>query len=542
MTARHLAWALLLAAPLVAATAEARSKRKPSCVEAGRARVEDANHRHAYFDAGLDEGLAPGVTVRVLRSGRDLTCEVERASAHHARCVLSGAPRGARACFTPAVIAAPAVSSTVAGPGASERGLASAELQGALTTKGGPRVVDRATPGAGRLALRADAALTHHSFFVAGGDALHRQSLQVSVRDVPLGFLGTTAQVDLSVLTYAARPETAGFRAGSRAQLYVHETAVSRRAVEHDLVLSVGRIRPWHAPGIAYLDGLQVGFRPLAGLEVGALGGGLPDLVALEPHLDRWMAGAYVAYARAWSRARVDLAARGGVVRAPDVGTEGEAEASLRLGYHRLGAVWAAGRLAVGDGGARLSSVRARADVEPVAGLRVSLDGRLRDGGPDPYAPDAVVDADHARASVRWEGWRGLSLGVSGGVGRLEQDDLARGVVGPELGLPALFGSMGGLWIGYQEALGWLPGRSGWVQLQLRPTANLSIWLRPLYREDHGEAGVLREVGGFAQVDLALARYLRIRGSVFGRMALTDLGDPLCCGGVVARVSAVGAY
>jgi hypothetical protein len=530
---------LVLAA---AAPAEARPKRKPSCEEPGRARVADVNHHHAFFDAGTEDGLTVGATVRVLREGRPLVCQVDLAAAHHARCPTSGAPRGAAACFVPSAAPASVASSTVAGPRLAAAGPASGEALAALAAAPGPRVVDEAGPGAGQLAFRADAALTHHSFFAGESGQTHRQSVQVAVRDVPLGFLGTTASVDLTVLTYAARPDGARFRAGSRAQLYVHETAVARRAVEHDLVLSVGRIRPWHAPGVPYLDGLQVGYRPLAGLELGVLGGGLPDLVALEPHLDRWMAGGYVAYAQAWRDARLDLAARGGVVRAPEVGTEGEAEASVRFGYRRVGAVWAAGRLAVGDGGPRLASVRARGDLEPVEGLRLAVDARMRDGGPDPYAPGLVVDADHARLSARWEGWRGLSLGLSGGVGRLAEDELARGVVGPEVGLPALFGPVGGLAVGYQEALGWLPGRVGWVQVDLHPTAGLSLWLRPLYREDHAEAGTLRELGGFAQVDWSVLSFLRLRASVFGRLALTDLGVPLDGGGLVARVSVVGRY
>ncbi|MCA9552501.1 MAG: hypothetical protein KC933_20880 [Myxococcales bacterium] len=536
------AFGLLLGLALAASSAEARPRRKSACTEAGRAKVVDATHRHAFFGAGTEEGLVVGTAVRIPRPGRDLTCQVDLASDHHARCALAGAPKGERTCFVPAERPAKAGAQATAGPQVVAGAALGPEVRAAVATAAGPHVVDEATPGAGRLAFRADAALTHHTFFVAQGGAYHRQSLQVAVRDIPLGFLGTTANVDLTVLTYAARPDDARFRAGSRAQLYVHETAVARRAVDHDLVLSVGRIRPWHAPGVPFLDGLQVGYRPAQGLEFGVLGGGLPDLVAMEPGLKRWMAGAYAAYAQAWTRARLDVAARGGVVRAPETGTQGEVEASLRLGYQRLGAVWAAGRLAVGDGGPRLASLRAWADVEPVTGLRVSLEGRMRDGGPDPYAPGMVVDADHARAAVRWEGWRGISLGLAGGVGRLSEDDLARGVVGPEVGLPTLFGHAGGLWVGYQEALGWLPGRTAWVQLQLRPAERLSLWLRPLYREDHPEAGALREVGGFAQADLTLLSFLRARASVFGRVPLTDLGTTLGGGGLVARISLVGSY
>lgn len=509
-----------------------------------RARVADATQGFVFVGRGTEDGLERGAELRFRRGRRRLgRCEVELASGHHARCAFEGARAGDVACYAPARPGeAPQVEPRAVGPDVAARPPETAQMRSALAASGVPEVVDEAAPVTDVLSLRADAALAHGSF-VRDGGAFHRQSLRVWVRDVPLGFLDTTASLDLSVLTYAARPEDARFRTGARAMLYVHETAIERRARDGRLVLGLGRIRPWHAPGVPYLDGAQVGFRVTEAFEVGVLGGGLPDLVRLEPSPKRWLAGAYGGGHVAWDRLRLDVSGRVGMVRAPEIGNRGELEARARLGYGRGWSVAGGARMRADGDGVGLSSARARVDLSPAEGWHLALDGRLRDDAPDPYAASVpIVAADHARASVRWRPSSSLSLGLAGGVGYVRADDLLRGVVGPEVGLPSLFGALGGLFVGYQEALGDLPGRTGWVQARLQPTAELALWTRLAYREDRLEAGPLRELGAFLQADWRFARFLRARASLFGRLGLTDRGAALPGGGLVARASLVASY
>ncbi len=539
---------------LFSASVEARPKRrsrqrvrKVRCPKGlVRMRVTHASHAHLFFARGSAEGLAVGTSARLYRRGRRAgQCEIEVGAAHNARCAHPDGSQPDTACYKSAAASAAESIQWQAGPGHAEASAKEqSDLRQTLATEGLPKVVDEGTPVTGALSVRADAALEHVTFMRVRGPSgtTHRQQIYASARNINLGFFDTRASIDLSVLAYLDRPEQVRFRSENSALLYVHETAISRRSSRGGLVIDAGRLRPRNAPGVAYLDGAQVGFRFSEHLELGVLGGGLPDLVRLKPSTSRWMAGGYGRWAMATSALRWDVSGRAGLVHDDLGATQGEVAAWTRLGVGRSLVLSTGGRAYAGSQGLVLASLRGRIDMRPADDWHLSLDGRMRDDGPDPYAAGiATVGARHARANLDWRGLRWLTVGLDGGYGELYQDDLTRVVVGPQVGMPRLLGAYGGLWFGYQEALGWLPGRRAWTQVRLHPHRALRLWLRASYRQDHHEAGVLREVGGFAQADWQLSNLLRLRGSVFSRLGLYDLGALGSGAAFVGRVSLIAA-
>lgn len=532
------------------ATADARPKRrvrKAHCPKGSiRMSIAHTSKAHLFFSAGSAKGLAVGTAVGLYRRGRKVGgCTIDVAAAGNARCEYAETTTMDVACYQRGAPAVEAKPEWQAGPGRGEAtATAQADFVTSLARQGVPRVVDEGTPVTGLLSVRADAALQHVSFTRVQGPSgtTHRQQIYASARNIDLGFFDTRASIDLSVVAYLDRPEQVRFRPENSALLYVHETSVSRRAVDGGLVVGAGRLRPRYAPGIAYLDGAQVGFRFSERLELGVLAGGLPDLVRLKPSLSRWMAGAYGRWFLARTKLRWDLNGRLGMVRGETGGTQGEAEAYTRLGWGRGLALSTAARAYAGSAGFVLASLRGRVDVQAGADWHLSLAGRFREDTPDPYAAGlATVGARHARASVGWKGLKWLTVSMTAGYGELFQDDLTRVVVGPQLGMPRLLGTLGGVWFGYQEALGWLPGHRAWAQVKLHPHRSLRIWVRSSYREDHQEAGVLRELGGFVQADWRLSSLFRVRGSLLSRLGLSDLGSQGSGAGFVGRVSLIAA-
>lgn len=523
-----------------------RKSRKASCPKGLRsAKLVDLSRDHAFFGVGTSEGLNKGDEVRFVRRGQEVRrCTVDAAAAHQARCAVETVGSQDAACYVRA--AAPqeaAQASQAIGPGRGRLNPPSIKkAQLALAKQGVPEVVDQSAGVTGPLSFRADAALSHSSFvrLGQGRPGTHRQTLSGSIRDIPLGFFDTRASVDFTVLTYAARPEEANYRTQANAMLFVHETSVARRSVDDGLVLAVGRIRPMHSPGVPFLDGAQVGFRFSDNLELGVLGGALPDLVRLEPSLDRWTAGAYGRWVVANSDLRWDGSARAGFVRG--TASQGEVEASTRLGVSSWFAAALGARVRADRDGVGLSSLRGRVDLHPADAWTVGLDGRFRDAVDDPFAAGLpVVGASHGRATVRWQQLSWLSLGLVGAVGHLDADNLTLFVAGPEVVLPKLFGTLGGLSIGYQEAVGWLPGRNVWAQTGLHPLPELQLWLRATYREGHEAGGVLHEVGGFAQAGWQISRMIQVRGSLFSRVGFTGDAGSSAAANFVGRVALVAA-
>src|SRR5690606_4273866 len=90
----------------------------------------------------------------------------------------------------------------------------------------------------------------------------------------------------------------------------------------------------------------------------------------------------------------------------------------------------------------------------------------------------------HGEVTATWQPTAGFSAGLLGVAARDIEEALGRQLVGPELGLPRLFGDRGGLSLGYLEELGWQRGRSGYLQAVLQPASSVRVLGRLSYFED----------------------------------------------------------
>lgn len=495
-----------------------------------------------YFDAGEGEGLVEGREVDVKRGGRAVgSCVIDHASRRNASCAFVGGRRGdvglvrGEAPPAPAPMEAP---SPDAGPGLG--GPSAPNRAGALAAAAIDRVEHAATATPDQR-LRAEASVGHTSYLRADGDGTHRQRIDAAVRDIRLGFLNARAHVDLTVITYAARPGAARFRNGASAQLYVHETAIESRTRTQTWSAAVGRIRPWHAPGVPYLDGVQLGLRLFERrLELGILAGGLPDPIALEPSPERWLAGVYAATEtrddELWTRTRL----RAGVANAPTVGARGELEGGFRLAWGRALQLAADARGLFDDQGADLASIRGSVGSQPTAWLRFDLDGRIRNPQLDYAGPSSLVGAEHASAAARFRVLPSLQISAIGGYGRLSEESFGRGWAGLEADFARLFGAEGGLSTGYQEAVGDLPGRTLYVQLDLHPDPSFDLLTRLSGFMDDTEGTPLLDIGAYAHADWRISTPFALRASLMSRTPVVDVGDGSLAAGLLARLTLVG--
>ena len=95
------------------------------------------------------------------------------------------------------------------------------------------------------------------------------ETLDVALHHVPLGGSSFRFDTAFSVI----RMQTTSpprFRPGSGTEFYLWDAEISRREIDSQTVLALGRIWPWHTPGLPILDGVQLGdetkrARPRAG-------------------------------------------------------------------------------------------------------------------------------------------------------------------------------------------------------------------------------------------------------------------------------------
>ena len=98
------------------------------------------------------------------------------------------------------------------------------------------------------------------------------ETLDVALHHVPLGSSSFRFDTSFSVI----RMQTTSpprFRPGSGTELYLWDAEISRREIDSQTVLAVGRIWPWHTPGLPILDGAQLGRRNEPGTVEGGICG-----------------------------------------------------------------------------------------------------------------------------------------------------------------------------------------------------------------------------------------------------------------------------
>ncbi|MBZ4418599.1 hypothetical protein [Myxococcus sp. RHSTA-1-4] len=517
--------------------------------------VTYVSSERVYLDRGRDEGLEKDAELVLSRRGRPAgKCRIEWVADHHAACQGKGLREGDRfdlpkreASATVAARPLPASTTELT----RRRALLESSTQPLVEYASGR------TGSSRRPAVQV--ALDHTSWASNTGGDFHQERLDVALRGFPLG-AGFRVWLDASARAWASRPED--FRSPSRtvARLYVREGEVTRREAGEHLALAVGRVWPWYVPGVAMFDGAQLGWRSTDGdFEVGAFGGGVPDAATLTPSFRRMTAGAYVAgqhvAAEGSALRMLHHEARVSFMSAPEYGERFEAEGRVRAWLGRSADVGAWVRLGLGDAMAPGGVDAARLDVEVRPSQAWRLSGGARYTGtmaldvPPPLGELTLSSRTvHGDATALWQPAPWLSAGLTGLLVRDIETALSRQLVGPEVGLPRLFGDAGGVSLGYQEELGWMRGRSAHVQALVRPVAALRLLGRVSWFEEEPVSGATgmaptRDLGMYVSTDYAPVRSLSLRLSVLARVDANNPDEGLTRpGGLVGQASLAGSF
>ncbi|MBN1208748.1 MAG: hypothetical protein JXB05_28055 [Myxococcaceae bacterium] len=539
--------------PPSAPPAEARPASAPARPRSpGQGTVTYVNSGRAYLDRGKEEGLTPGTELALTRRGRSAgSCRVEWVADHHATCQSQGSRQGDRFALpqrpeepAPAPRPAPAAPALIA------------QWRAAIDATPHPLISFKGQRTSTRAPI--DLRVGHTSWVTNTASPFHQERADVRLQGMPVA-LGLRLYLDATALGWTRRPS--GFRSPARtlAQLYVREGELVAREPGQRLALAVGRVWPWFVPGVAVFDGAQIGWRSRDGdFEVGGFGGGVPDPVTLRPSFQRLAAGVYLAGRHSGEEdATVRLLqyeTRVSYMSFPESSTRVEVEGRGRawLGRHTDVGAWV--RLGIGDAQAPAAVDAARVDVElrPHDTLRFSgavrYDGTTLLDMPPLDGLDLGTRALHADVVAAWQPAPWFSAGLTGLLARDIETALARQLAGPELSFPRLFGSRGGVSLGYLEELGWQKGRSAHVQAVLQPFSALRLLTRVGYFEDSPipeatDALPARDMSLYTSAEIAPAGWLTVRLSVLGRFDLTPPGeDATPSGGLVGHASLGGTF
>ena len=553
MPSNALRGALLLSCLLASAGAQAapraakatRGPRKgPPAAKPNTGQVAFLTSSTAYLDRGTADGLKPGDRLNFTHGTRPSgSCVLQEVAEHSATCAPGALLKGDTFALTaakPPGVEAPA---PLASPEEiARRNEALSHLQFAPVDFSATGVV---TSRPKVMVAFTQATYSNVQFY---GGPYQQQTVDARVYDVDL-YKGLHASLDLSVYTFSKSPTTdrAGPGGLSSPTLMVRQAELSFHRDDVSLFGAVGRT--WlRAPGLLTVDGAQAGWRAKDdALVLGVFGGFLPSPLNSAPQFDQFAAGVYgVArfdHGTGAQSSQLELDVRANWANRA-VGGRFEAA----LGAHAFVAkdfdVHAAVELGVGAGQGHYAIDAARADLgwRPTESLR--LYGGVRYIGISPTdlldvgAASAFVEQTlHLDGGLRWEPTSWLWLGLSGSSAR-ELDTLNQTFpdnsvlfhsfsdVGPDVTLPSLLGSLGGVSLGYREEFGWLRGRSGFAQLNLNVARRLRLLTRfSFYEQAPGgnNDGLLgNELGATVTLDVTIWKWLWLRAVVSGRDQLTD--------------------
>lgn len=506
-----------------------------------RGHVAYATQQCLYLDVGTADGLRVGDTL-ILERGKSLSavsCHVLAVFEHGARC--SAAAHVRHASF---VLPRPRPRPAVAGVAPLPPGLPSGSRERYLATLQNLPARQVAYRRTGQHALKsrrraAWAALSHDNWVTLGGT---RRNLQREQLDVGLVGAQLFAQsrwegsLRLTALAWSAQDDLMRFRPNSRAQLYVWQAQIDNlRGLEGPLVAG-GRILPSYVPGVAVLDGAQVGW-DLRGntAELGGYAGFIPSPMTLAPSDRRWTVGAYNRASRSFGLlGYVQNSARLAFVSLPGAQSRFELESLTHL---RLGGWVQAGfnprfGLPIDSGKLLLEAVRFnltsswRKRVHLYAGVRYATgEVDIVDGIADYVAILRKTVASQVALTVLPYPW--ISIAAQNAVAWDKATGTLHVLTGPELGLPRLFGNSGRLSLAYLQEAGSKKARSAFVQGQLRLSQSMSLTLRSSYFEDLFQTDrLLREMSFYAGYRLYIQQWLTLDLSALARHGLHNSRMP----------------
>ena len=515
----------------------------------GVGRVVQVTGARAYLDAGADDGLAAGQALAVWRGEAEIgRCTVEAVAPSHATCTGPGlkagdafrlAPGAAPAGPKPTVLPPPPGDDELARRAATVAALPVAPVE----YKAEPSRTGQPLLQAAR-AVVAEVSLTHASWASTGSGPFHVERAEAAVHGAPVGG-GVSVDLDLRAERWLAR-STPTFRATEDTRLYVWQAQLDWRPEGRSFGLTAGRLLPWTIPGGTVMDGAMLTLRG-EGLEGGLFGGVVPEPDTLAPGTQRATGGAFWAWER---RLRRDVVVRqeGRIAwtRSPELGNRMELEAGASAHAGTVLDLYASARLGAGGTGQApglLDGARVEAGLRPVG--RLALTGGFEYGGlavPLAITPPALgARTRRADGSAFWD-FGLLRLGASAGTSSDQVSGLDRSWVGPELQLPRLFTPRLSLSAGYLEEVGWLKGRSAFLQTVARPWDRLRLIGRLSWNHEASLGTDQDEVGLYLSAAVELTRRIGLRASVLGRAGFTAAGEGTPATALVANASVFALF
>ena len=546
--------AVLKVAPPVAAAATP----PPAAPTPGSAfgRVALVTEHRAYLDRGAADGLGVGQSLALARFGRSAgSCTVEVVGDHEATCTGNRARVGdtfrtPRAGARRASVKASARVIPVLEPPVDDKILTA---RAAVIAAG---TVDKVEFN-GRHAFRSHSTAEVMPSVVAWfnqpdaqGGGYAQERIDAVIRGVPLGATGFRFDGAFSAQRWST-PDVERFRPGTPTQFYLWEAEASRRSQVGDggTTLAVGRLWPYHTPGLTLLDGIQLGRENQSRTAEGGIYGGLiPSAASLAPTFDIWAAGLYGALSQIGTRdstlrlvreeARVGVWSGG-----PRTVTEAEALAQAWIGPVTAGG---GGRLRwTADAGGGLALEQAHLDLGVRPSLSSGLGLHARYVGTT-LLPDAPLRAElpmtsgalHALADAHVDLSSRLALAASAGAHRDGMTGRHQLHAGAEVRFLRLFREAGGLWVGADAEQGWMQGENLYLQFVGHTERRLQILARLSASGTRFETPTaiwnLHELGGYANLDGVLTSWLRLR-------AWTLLRAPILVQGALPVQASFGA-
>jgi hypothetical protein len=542
-----------LASLLLAAISLSATARPTPAAATGRVRFVTA--KRLYLDKGAADGLRAGDKVTFSRRGMAAGgCTIDLVGAHDAVCRGRGAVVGD-------VFAMPSRSAPVSPP---EPAPLPAPESNETVVK---RVAELAASPLEKVDFVPQARAAYSATGSAGigvavyatrpGNAQYvAETLDVALHHIPLG--GSSFRFDTSFSVIRMQTTSPPrFRPGSGTEFYLWDAELSRREIDSQTVLALGRIWPWHTPGLPILDGVQVGRRNETGtVEGGVYSGLIPETLTLAPTFDAWTTGVYGGLSQPGGRDDVIRMAaeeaRIAVRHSPTVGWVREAQGQVTLELAG-GGVAASGRLrdapavdpqpvlelANGEAWLRSASVGARVQLRYL-GVAPEMEPLLRDELP------RVLGGYHGGMGLSWDPGRSFGVAVSGDAHHEQEGNLDEVNAGLDLHFPRLFGEGGGLWLGAAVGEGWMQSRSAYGQVIL--AASRVRLLGRLggdvtrFSQPAGQVGV-SELGGSLQLEGRVTPRLRVVARSLIRVPLAVAGVlPDATLGLVSSLDLVAAY
>jgi len=539
--------ALALAASPVVVASPLEAAPPPRIRTPGVGRVLQVTALRAYLDSGSDDGLVPGATVMLWRGSTEAgPCTVEAVGPGSAICT-GGTPRPGDA-FKLAPPPEPAVREIFLPPLPTD-----AELlrRGALVAIAPVAVIDfkGAPKGPPNMAAPrttvAEVALGDAVWTSTGSETWEVARLDASLHGVAAGPF--TLDVELRAERWLARG-AAPLPAGGDSRLGVWQAELGWARRGGALSVAAGRILPWTIPGASVLDGALVGLRRER-WEAGLFGGLVPEPNTLNPSTERATAGGYWSLERRFSPTVV-LRQEGRLawVRSPELGDRGELEAGGALHAGPLLDLYASARLGVGgevQATGSLDAARVELLLRPLA--RLSLTAGLDYGGlavPWLVQPPAFASRNRRADATLFYDLGFLRVGASAGTSRDVEAGLERTWLGSEVQLPRLFSPRLAVSAGFLEELGWLHGRSGWLQTVARPWDALRLIGRLSWSHEASLGMDREEVGLSLTAAAELSRRVGVRLSLLGRAGFSVDGgeDRSPPAGLTASASVYAAF